>query len=417
MLKKLLHHLAGTSGFVPEEAEPLTVGGVPLLWSQETLHLLLAGSTGTGKTTAVAELLDGITARGDRAVIVDPNGAYASMFFEPGDVILNPYDRRSPGWSPFSEVRRPYDFDKVSKSIVPDGHGPDAAWHFYAQTLVAEVLRALMREGKTSTAELVQALTVWPAENLAKLVAGTSAAGLFDKDAARALASTRFVVASHLKPYDALQPGAFSVRNWVEADDDASRHLFITWREDMTSSLAPLIACWVDIACTAILSLPPDPARRLWLLLDELPSIGKVGSLEACLTKGRKHGLCAVAGVQSTAQLERLYGRESAVVLRSCFRNFAAFGLAKADPDTCETFSRALGEREVDRAVQSKTRGASGASQSVTVQRVRERVVMPSELAELPDLTAFLCLAGAEPARLVTLKPRTRPVVAEAITE
>jgi type IV secretory pathway TraG/TraD family ATPase VirD4 len=165
------------------------------------------------------------------------------------------------------------------------------------------------------------------------------------------------------------------------------------------------------------LSLPPDPGRRLWLLLDELPSIGKVGSLEACLTKGRKHGLCAVAGVQSTAQLERLYGRESAVVLRSCFRNFAAFGLAKADPDTCETFSRALGEREVDRAVQSKTRGASGASQSVTVQRVRERVVMPSELAELPDLTAFLCLAGAEPARLVTLKPRTRPVVAEAITE
>lgn len=159
MLMNFIKQLAGTSGASPEEAEPLTIGGVPLLWSQEPLHLLLAGSTGTGKTTAVAELLDGITARGDRAVIVDPNGAYASMFCEPGDVILNPYDRRSPGWSPFSEVRRPYDFDKVSKSIVPDGHGPDAAWHFYAQTLVAEVLRALMREGKTSTAELVQALT------------------------------------------------------------------------------------------------------------------------------------------------------------------------------------------------------------------------------------------------------------------
>jgi hypothetical protein len=417
MLKKLLHHLAGTSGFEPEEAEPLTIGGVPLLWSQEPLHLLLAGSTGTGKTTAVAELLDGITARGDRAVIVDPNGAYASQFFEPGDVILNPYDKRAPGWTPFAEVRKPYDFDKIARSIVPDGRDQDAAWHFYSQVLIAEVMRALIREGQVTTAALVEALTAWPAERLAKLVAGTAAAGLFDKDAARALASTRFVVASHLKPYDSLQPGDFSVRAWVEADDDASRHLFITWREDMTSSLAPLIACWVDIACTATLSLPPDPGRRLWLLLDELPSIGKVGSLEACLTKGRKHGLCAVAGVQSTAQLERLYGRESAVVLRSCFRNFAAFGLAKADPDTCETFSRALGEREVDRAVQSKTRSASGASQSVTVQRVRERVVMPSELAELPDLTAFLCLAGAEPARLVTLKPRTRPVVAEAITE
>jgi type IV secretory pathway TraG/TraD family ATPase VirD4 len=417
MLMNLIKQLAGTSGASPEDAEPLTIGGVPLAWSQEPLHLLLAGSTGTGKTTAVAELLDGITARGDRAVIVDPNGAYASMFFEAGDVILNPYDKRAPGWTPFAEVRKPYDFDKIARSIVPDGRDQDAAWHFYAQVLISEVMRALIREGQATTAALVEALTARPAERLAKLVAGTAAAGLFDKDAARALASTRFVVASHLKPYDALHPGDFSVRNWVEADDDKSRHLFVTWREDMTSSLAPLIACWVDIACTATLSLPPDPGRRLWLLLDELPSIGKVGSLEAALTKGRKHGLCAVAGVQSTAQLERLYGRESAVVLRSCFRNFLALGLAKADPDTCETFSRALGEREVDRAVQSKTRGASGASQSVTVQRVRERVVMPSELAELPDLTAYLCLAGAEPARLITLKPRTRPVVAEAITE
>jgi hypothetical protein len=44
-------------------------------------------------------------------------------------------------------------------------------------------------------------------------------------------------------------------------------------------------------------------------------------------------------------------------------------------------------------------------------------VVLPSELAELPDLTAFLCLAGAQPARRISLMPRTRAVVVEAITE
>jgi hypothetical protein len=417
MLMNFIKQLAGASGTSPGASVRLTIGGVPLARTQEPLHLLLAGSTGTGKTTAVAELLDGIAARGDRAVIVDANGGYLAQFHEPGDVILNVFDRRSPGWSPFSEVRKAYDFDKVARSIVPDAHGPDAAWHFYAQVLISEVMRALLREGQGTTAALLEALTVWPAERLHKLVAGSAAAGLFDKDAARALASTRFVLASHLKPFDALQPGSFSVRNWVESDDDKSRHLFVTWREDMTSALAPLIAAWVDIACTATLSLAPDPDRRLWLILDELPSIGKVGTLEAALTKGRKHGLCCVAGVQSTAQLERIYSRESAVVLRSCFRNFAAFAVAKADPDTSETFSRALGEQEVDRAVQSKTRGASGASQSVSVQRVRERIVLPSELNELPDLTAYLCLAGAEPARLITLTHQTRPVVAPAIVE
>ena len=226
------------------------------------------------------------------------------------------------------------------------------------------------------------------------------------------------MLSSHLKPYDTLQPGAFSVWDWVEADSKTSgKRLFITWREDMTASLAPLIAACVDIVCTATLSLAPDLQRRLWLLLDELPSIGKIGSLVAALTKGRKHGLCCVAGVQSTAQLERLYGRESAIVLRSCFRNLAVFGLAKADPDTCETFSRALGERVVDRAQQSRSRGASGSSQSVAILRVRERLVLPAELAELPDLTALLCLSGPQPVRRIALTPRARPARMAAIVE
>ncbi len=392
----------------------LTLGGVPMAREQETLHILLAGSTGTGKTTGVVELMLGLARRGDRMIVADPNGFYLSRFYKPGDVILNPFDRRSPGWSPFAEVKKPYDFDKVARSIVPDGHDGDAAWHFYAQVLIAEVMRALMARGESTTAALVTALTAWPAEQLATLVAGTAAAGLFDKDAARALASTRFIVASYLKPYQYLQPGEFSLRQWLEGD---SGNLFLTWREDMSASLAPLIACWVDVLCTATLSLAPDPQRRLWLLLDELASLGKIGSLEAALTKGRKHGLCCVAGLQSTAQLDRVYGKESAVVLRSCFRNFCAFAVAKIDPDTAEVFSRALGEQEVDRGVKSESRGAQGSSKSVSVQRVRERLVLPSQIAELADLHAYLALAGAQPTRLVQLRPLVLPAMAQAIDE
>lgn len=71
-MMKFIKHLAGAAA--PTTRASLVVGGVPLAWEQEPLHLLLAGSTGTGKTTAVAELLDGLAKRGDRAVIVDPTG-------------------------------------------------------------------------------------------------------------------------------------------------------------------------------------------------------------------------------------------------------------------------------------------------------------------------------------------------------
>jgi type IV secretory pathway TraG/TraD family ATPase VirD4 len=412
-MRAALQRLAGTVR-APATA-PLTLGGVALHREQEPLHLLLAGATGTGKSTGVVELMDGISQRGDRMIVLDPNGAYLSRYWREGDVVLNPFDRRSPGWSPFAEVRKPYDLDKIARSIVPDGHGPEASWHFYAQALIAAVMRALLARSEADTASLIAALTAWPAERLKTLVVGTAVEGLFDADAVRALASTRFILASHLKPFEYLgKPGCFSLREWLQ---DGSGSLYITWREDMTGALAPLMACWVDVLCTATLSLPPAPQRRLWLILDELASLGKIGSLEAALTKGRKHGLCCIAGLQSTAQLDRIYGRESAIVLRSCLRNFAAFAVAKADPDTAEIFSQALGEREVERAQASQSRSAHGASQSVALQRVRERVVLPSELAQLPDLTAYLCLAGAQPVRRITLVPRPRREAAPALLE
>lgn len=407
---KFITALAGTSSEVPA----ITIGGIAFAREQETLHTLLSGSTGVGKTTAIEEMLLGITSRGDRMIVADPNGYYLSLFYQEGDLVLNVFDRRSPGWSPFNEVKKAYDFDKIARSIIPDGQGIDAAWHFYAQVLIAEVMRALIAKGENTTAALIEALTVLPSNELKTLVFGSPVAGLFDPDAAKALASTRFILASYLKPYQYLQAGDFSLRNWLEIGQS---NLFITWREDMTATLAPLMACWVGVLCTAILSLSADPDRRLWLVMDELASLGKVGMLESALTKGRKHGLCCVAGLQSTAQLDRIYGRESAVVLRSCFRNFCAFAVAKIDPDTSEIFSRALGEREVDRPVHTESRSSQGSSKSVSIQRVRERLVLPNELNELPNLTAYLAMAGDQPSRLIHLKRHELPIVAEPLKE
>lgn len=410
MLKNIFKSIGGSGG----TERHLTLGGVSLTSAQEPLHWLLAGSTGTGKTTAVVELLQGLSARGDRLMVADPNGFYLSRFYKPGDTVLNPFDRRSPGWSIFSEVRKPYDFDKVARSVVPDGHGTDAAWHFYAQLLLAEVMRALLTRGQGNTTALINALSTLPAQQLKQLVVGTAAAGLFDTDAARALASTRFILSSYLKPYQFLQSGDFSLRQWLES---GRGNLYLTWREDMAASLAPLIGCWVDVLCNASLSLTPDPKRRLWLVLDELASLGKLSSLEAALTKGRKHGLCCIAGLQSTAQLDRVYGRESATVLRSCFRNFVAFALAKIDPDTAEIFSRALGDQEVDRATTGQTRSTQGSSTTVNVQRVRERLVLASQVTGLPDLHAYLALAGNEPVRHIVLQTSNLPQVAVALDE
>lgn len=408
----LLNTLLG--GFTPAQSKLATLGGVELPASLEPYHLLLAGSTGTGKTTLLDELLKTVIPRGDRCVICDPNGHHLSRFWQPGDVVLNPFDRRSPGWSIFNEVRKDFDYDRLAKSVVPTAHGPDAQWHHYAQVLLSESLRALMLRGEGDTASLMRWATTATRDELAGLLTGTPAQGLFDVDAAKALASTRFILTSFLAAHKYMAPGDFSLRSWLESGQG---NLYLTWREDMQTALMPLVSCWVDVIANAVLSLPAGADRRLWLVLDELGGLGRLSSLEAALTRGRKHGLCVIAGLQSTAQLDRLYGREGAVVLRSCFRNLVALGIAKSDPDTADVLSRALGEREVEHALASRSTGPQGITKGETVQRTTERIAMASEISELPDLTAYVALAGAQPVRAVSITPQNLPVIATALEE
>jgi Type IV secretion-system coupling protein DNA-binding domain len=410
-MKNLLNKLLGGS---PARRD-ITLGGVPLPPELEPLHLMLAGSTGTGKTTLADEILCAAIPRGDRVIICDPNGHHLSRFWKAGDTVLNPFDCRSPGWSVFNEVRKDFDYDRLSRSVVPDGHGADKQWHHYAQVLCAETMRALMLRGDGNTAQLMHWLTIAKSDELAGLLAGTPAQGLFDKDAAKALASTRFILTTQLNPHKYLQPGAFSLRTWLQ--EEGGGNLYVTWREDMQIALMPLISTWTDILCNAVLSLPADRDRRIWLILDELGALGRLNSLESALTRGRKHGLCVVAGLQSTAQLDRTYGRESAIVLRSCFRNLVVFAVAKSDPETAEMLSRSLGEREIDREQHSRSDGPGGITRGVSLQRVTERIAIATEITELPNLTAFLALAGATPTRRIRIEPRALPLVANSMEE
>lgn len=392
----------------------ITLGGHALPRNAETQHFLACGTTGTGKSTLLEELVECARSRGDRLVVCDPAGAYASRFAHTGDQLLNPFDARSPGWSLFNEMRTDYDADRIARAIVPTGKGESAAWHHYARVLLAAVIRLLVRRGETSTEALVRACATAPAAELGPDIAGSPAAGLFDPDASRALASTRFVLSTYLTPHAYLRPGTFSLRRWVR---DGSGALFMTWRTDMQTALAPLIAAWISVCSAEVLTLEPDPERRIWLVVDEVAALGPVEALAEALTLGRKFGLCIAAGLQSTAQLDEIYGRDQAVTLRACFRTLAALGISRSDPDTAEFLSRALGEREVVRDEQTRSLGDAGYSRSVTARRMTERVVLASEIAGLPDLHGFLAIAGSASIERLRLAPVARRRVVDALVE
>lgn len=386
-----------------KNVEQIKIAGVPMPSKIENLHLLIGGSTGSGKSVLIRELVYSALLRGDRLIIADPNGDMFSKFGTEKDIILNPYDQRSPGWSLFNEIRNPYDFKRFSLSLIPRGKSPEEEeWASYGRLLLSETAQTLSATGNPNLQGLFHWTTIAPVEELKNFLQGSAAESLF-VGTPRALASARFILSSKLSAHLPMPPGDFSLRNWLE--NPKGGNLFITWREDMAVALRPLISSWVDVLCTSVLSLPEDENRRLWLIIDELASLENIASLEDAATKGRKAGLRIVAGLQSTAQLDKIYGHDAAQTLRSCFRSLVVLGGAKTDPKTCEDMSLSLGEHEVERETTTTATQKGSTNTSRQQHHTRERIVMPSEIASLPDLQGYLAFAGAYDIARIELTP------------
>ena len=86
----------------------------------------------------------------------------------------------------------------------------------------------------------------------------------------------------------------FSIREWV-ADDEEGGFLFLTSRGDQHASLRGLISTWLEIAVNTMLSLEQDDQRRIWVVLDELPTLHQVPSLQPGLAESRQFGGCFCA--------------------------------------------------------------------------------------------------------------------------
>lgn len=375
----------------------IDVAGIPMPTKVEALHLLLNGATGAGKSVLFRNLAFSALMRGDRMVFIDPNADMMTKFFRDGDVILNPYDLRTEGWSFFNEIRKDYDFHRYALSLVPLGETKEAEeWAGYGRLLLRECARKLAALGTPSIQELFQWTTIAPFDDLRDFLEGTAAESLFagSSEASKALTSARFVLSDKLPEHLSMPAGNFSIRDWLE--DEKGGNLFITWREDMGPALKPLISAWVDVVCTSILSMTEDSNRKIWLQIDELASLEKLPSLPDALTKGRKHGLRVAAGLQSTSQLDEIYGEKMAQTLRASFRNLVVLGGSRTDPKTNEDMSLSLGEHEVDRDRHSKNMGKH-TSTGKAQQSSRERVFMPSEIASLPDLNAIVAFASDYP--------------------
>jgi type IV secretory pathway TraG/TraD family ATPase VirD4 len=387
---------------------PLLLAGVPLTPSEETRHFKLIGTTGTGKSTAIAGLLAGALARGDRAVITDADGGYRRRFFDRrrGDVILNPFDPISVKWDPFAEIVKPWDVDQLASGVIPtteDASGRE--WRGYARTFLTAVTRRCHELGWRDPSELWRLITVAPSSELRPLVAGSPAQPFLEPENARMFGSIRSVAASAaaaLEFVQAQRARPFSVRSWVRAGRGV---LFLPYGAAQIAALRSIIAAWVRLAIFEALEGEEGEGtnRRLWFVVDELDSLGAIDGLKDALARLRKFNGRCVLGFQSLAQVSSTYGADAQTIVENCGTTLILRCSGSEHGGTSQFAARLIGEREVLRQQTARARDRpqgfsvrhARRSTSVSEQQVTEAAILPAELEQLPDLSGYLKTAGS----------------------
>lgn len=395
-LKALISKKKSNNNSIPYFISPK----VPYPANTESLHTLIMGSTGSGKTNAIFHLINQIRKNGHRAIIYDKMGVFTSCFYDENkDIILNPLDARSKSWSLFNEVINDSDFDYLAAAFIPEDGRGDPFWGIAARSIISITARKLKKQNPDATnKDLADLLLRSSHTQISNFLKNTDAATLADKSSEKTMMSIMSVISAYVRSISYLHDEGekISIRRWIENDEEKG-FLFISSKGDQHDSLKPVISAWIDVAVKSILSLDRKETRKIWIILDELPSLQALPSLLEGLSQSRQFGGAFVLSLQAVAHLRAIYGKDRASTILSLCRNRLFFSIP--DNETAEYCSDDLGFQETEEIKENISYGAHEMRDGVNINfhKSTKRLVMPTELTMLDNLCAYLKFSGDLP--------------------
>lgn len=388
-----------------------TLANIAIPKSAPMTGIMLLGSPGSGKTGANHDLMVQVFARKRKCVIWDQSGEYYAAHFRPDkDVFFNPALMGSVPWSIFSEIRFETDADTLGLAVLPKREGAGSAGFFEdaARTLFSTMLWRLSQAGCKYTVELVDAFLKMPPEEMDHLVRESVATSAIAGDSKSQRQGVIASISIYLNGLAAVQRGVWSMRKFIESQDDS--RLFIVGTADTKGTFAPLYRLLLTVAFDTIAALArPTREDRYWFFLDEVHTLGDI-KLDEQLATLRKFGVCIVTGVQSESQFVTSIGKERASTVSNCFNT--ALLLQANEADMQDRIARRLGKVEMDTVTRNQAlavaewRDGAGLNKSES----EKWLVMPSEIGKLDPGKGYLKLNGSLPPATVDYSTWFKPL-------
>jgi hypothetical protein len=380
--------------------------GVPYSADMWTRHMLVVGSVGSGKSTAIKPLIANIVASGERALIFDPKGEFTKGFGAPE--IMAPWDSRSLAWDVAKDMRNIGDMRRLAASIVKEAQDP--MWSNAARQLVVGFMVYLKatRGDDWGWSELAGMSSASQAKILPMMERHHPEAVRAVERASVTSQGVLINLASFMSPAHDLAEA------WGSVPKD-QRVSFVEWTHgrdpraqiilqghgaypDLTKSMLEGVLGTVAAIVNSV-EMDDDPSRKIWIVADESAQMGKV-PIRPLFDVGRSRGVRCVIACQDLGQLEEIHGDKTVKALVSMAGSILLGQLMPGE--TAEQICKALGSREVERANVSASLSA-GSSRSTTLSFSRDELALykPSELSSRLGLTPdgrgvrmALCVGG-----------------------
>jgi hypothetical protein len=171
----------------------------------------------------------------------------------------------------------------------------------------------------------------------------------------------------------------------MRRSDEAKHFLTVG---DTRDALRPLQSGWIDMCIARVMS-SKQRAKRIWIVLDELDTLGPLSKLHDGMTQLRSTGHPMVLGIQNFEQLEDRYGKQARTIFSQAFTKFI---LAVSEGNTAKALEQLIGDEEIRRFRENRTGSLFGTRDRAGFsgpEDVRKPLVWSSEIQGLPDLCGY----------------------------
>ena len=377
------------------KASSFYIGVMPLVKDSETKHLLVTGSTGSGKTNLIHNILPQVEKKKQPAIIIDQTGEMIAKYYDQarGDIIFNPFDARSKTWDFWSDCNTTEELERFAKILFgfnrkKTGHSADPFWEQSAESVFIACANYQKSIGDLRIEQLYSLVRNSSLISLQAKLKNTEASRYLESDNKTTASSILSVLATNAKPLSYLRDrthgNSFSLKEYFKNIDEGSGNfLFLATKPSCRDLTLALIACMTESAFSRLLDIGIKEDRRIWFVIDELSALGKLPSLPTLMAEGRKYGACVLSGLQSLNQLYSNYGQyEGSTIFGQFGTNFF---FRNNEPAIAKTISSMAGRETIYRQQKNTSFGAHEFRDGVSYSEQQQH----KDLIEYSDLASL----------------------------